>query len=50
MEIFRVSRNVYGQETLQGMSWDLLWVFVALGGVIIVVHALYRWLAAPNKS
>lgn len=46
MEIFRVSRSVYGQETLQGMSWDLLWVFFAAGLAIIVVHALWRWLAA----
>lgn len=49
VEIFRYSRNVYGQETLQGMSWDLLWVFVALGAAIIVVHALYRWLLAPKS-
>ncbi len=49
MEIFRVSRNVYGQETLQGLSWDLLGVFFALGVAIIVVHALYRWLAAPKN-
>lgn len=48
MEIFRYSRNVYGQETLQGMSWDLLWIFFALGAAIIVVHAAYRWLLAPK--
>lgn len=48
VDIFRVSRNVYGQETIQGMSWDLLWVFFALGVAIIVIHALYRWLLAPK--
>lgn len=49
MEIFRVSRNVYGQETLQGMSWDLLWVFFALGVALIAVHALYRRFLAPKN-
>ncbi len=49
MEIFRVSRNVYGQETLQGMSWDLLWVFFAAGVAVIVVHALYRRFFAPKR-
>lgn len=49
MEIFRVSRDVYGREVLQGMSWDLIWVFVAAGGVLIVGHALYRLLFAPKR-
>lgn len=48
MEIFRYSRSVYGQDTLQGVSWDLIWVFFALGVAIIVIHALYRRLFAPR--
>ena len=48
MELFRVSRDVYGREVLQGMSWDLLWVFVGLGAAFIVGHALYRWFLAPS--
>jgi hypothetical protein len=47
LELFRVSRDVYGREVLQGMSWDLIWVFVALGAALIAVHALYRWFFAP---
>jgi type IV secretory pathway TrbD component len=31
------------------MSWDLLWVFFGLGLAFIVAHALYRWLAAPER-
>jgi hypothetical protein len=50
VELFRFSRDVYGREVLQGMSWDLLWVFVGVGCVLIVGHALYRWLAAPKQS
>jgi formate dehydrogenase subunit gamma len=48
VELFRVSRDIYGREVLQGMSWDLLWVFVGLGVVLIVGHAVYRWLFAPK--
>ncbi len=31
MEIFRITRNAWGQETLEGMSWDLLPVAFGLG-------------------
>jgi hypothetical protein len=41
---------VYGREVLQGMSWDLLWVFVGLGVTLVVVHAVYRWLIAPTHD
>jgi hypothetical protein len=50
LELFRVSRDIYGRETLQGMSWDLLWVFFALGCAFIVLHALYKALLAPRRS
>jgi hypothetical protein len=50
MEIFRVSRDVYGREVLQGMSWDLIWVFAGVGAALIVAHALYRWLLAPKRT
>jgi hypothetical protein len=50
VEVFRVSRDVYGREVLQGMSWDLLWVFVGLGIAFICCHALYAWLLAPKPS
>jgi formate dehydrogenase subunit gamma len=48
VELFRVSRDIYGREVLQGMSWDLLWVFVSMGCVLIVGHALYRLILAPK--
>ena len=50
MELFRVSRNAWGQETLAGVSWDLLWVFVGAAVVFIVAHILYMWLLAPDAS
>ena len=42
MELFRVSKNVWGQEMLLGMSWDLLWVPVAAAFAVIVLHQLLR--------
>jgi len=41
MELFRVVRNLYGQETLVGASWDLLWWFVGAGVAFIVAHAVW---------
>ncbi len=49
MELVRVSRDVYGREVLQGMSWDLLWVFIGVGCAFIVGHALYRLIFAPKS-
>jgi len=49
MELFRFSRDVYGREVLQGMSWDLLWLFAVLGVAFIVVHAVYRWRFATRR-
>ena len=49
MELFRVSRDIYGREVLQGMSWGLLWVFFGIGCVLIAGHALYRLILAPKQ-
>ena len=50
MELFRISRNVWGQEILQGMSWDLLPVFFGAGAAFIICHMIYRWLFAPKDE
>lgn len=44
MEFFRVSRNVWGQEMLVGMSWDLLWLPVAAAAAAIAAHQIFRLL------
>jgi hypothetical protein len=41
MELVRVSRNVYGQEVLEGASWDLLPWFAGVAIAIALGHALY---------
>lgn len=47
MELFRVSRNVWGQEVLLGISWDLLWVFLGAAVLFIVLHLAYKLLLEP---
>jgi len=38
----RVSTDAWGQQVLEGISWDLLPVAVALGAIVIIGHAIYR--------
>ena len=49
MEIFRVSRNAWGQETLVGVSWDLLWVFIGAAFLFVAVHIVYKIFYAPKE-
>jgi hypothetical protein len=42
MEFLRVTKNVWGQEMLLGMSWDLLWVPVAAAFSVIALHQIIK--------
>jgi hypothetical protein len=42
VEIFRTTRNAWGQEALEGLSWDLLPVAFGVGVAVIVVHLIWR--------
>ena len=42
MEFVRITRNAWGQETLEGMSWDLLPVAFGVGIAFIVLHLVWR--------
>lgn len=50
MEVFRYSQNAWGQSALEGISWDLLPVFVVTAATFVIVHALFMWLFAPRKQ
>jgi hypothetical protein len=50
MEIFRMSRDVYGQETLEGISWDLLPVAVGIGLLVIVGHVIYSLVRGKRRN
>ena len=42
MEFLRHTHNAWGQETLAGISWDLLPVAFGLGIAFIVGHLAWR--------
>jgi hypothetical protein len=44
MELLRFSKNVWGQEMLLGMSWDLLWIPAAAAFAVILLHQAIRLL------
>lgn len=50
MEFLRYSTNAWGQRTLEGVSWDLIWICFIIGAAFIVLHALYMWLSPPEKK
>jgi hypothetical protein len=49
MELLRYSHNAWGQEVLEGVSFDLVWWFAGAALAVIVVHLLYRWLQPPRR-
>lgn len=48
MEIFRYSRNVYGQSTLEGMSFELVWLFIGVAAIIIAGHLVYAFVTSKT--
>jgi hypothetical protein len=41
MEFLEYKSNAWGQKVLEGVSWDLIWVFVVAGLLVVVIHAGY---------
>jgi hypothetical protein len=50
VELFRYATSVYGDKQIIGASFDLLQYFVAAGVVVILVHAIFKWVAPSNKN
>ncbi len=42
LELLRFTKNVWGQEMLLGVSWDLMWGPVAAAAAFIVLHQIIR--------
>ncbi|MFL2770172.1 MAG: hypothetical protein ACJZ9F_04095 [Rhodospirillaceae bacterium] len=42
MELFRHSRDVYGQTILEGVSWDLFYITVGVAVVFIAGHLIFK--------
>jgi len=50
MDIVEVKQDVWGREVLLGISWDLLWVVLALTAVAIIVHiVIMAFLKQPPR-
>jgi len=43
MDIFRITRDAWGQEVLEGLSFDLFWVFLGAALAVVIIHMLYMW-------
>ena len=43
MDIAIYKDDVWGQEVLRGVSWDLLWLVIVLAFVFIAGHAIYEF-------
>ena len=41
MKFLEYKSNAWGQQILEGVSWNLIWFFVAAGLVVIVIHVAY---------
>lgn len=49
MDILRYTRNAWGQEALEGISWDLIPLFVGAGLLFIVLHLAYKRVMASRR-
>ena len=50
LELLRFTRNVWGQEMLLGVSWDLMWVPVAAAVAFIVLHQIIRYVKSKRAA
>jgi len=50
MEIFRVRTDVYGQSVIEGLNWDLVWVFVGVAVAVIVLHLLFSTIGGKRHK
>ena len=50
MELFRYATSVYGEREIRGGSFDLIQYFVAMGVVVILVHAIFKWVLPSNNN
>ncbi len=50
MEIVRYKRDVWGDEVILGVSWDLLWVVAVAILLLLAAHAIFMALMAKKKA
>lgn len=50
MQLFRTGHDIQGREVLTGISWDLIWVAIAVGAAVIIGHSLWRLLRRDQRK
>lgn len=50
MDIIRYRNNVWGEEVILGVSWDLLWVVAVTIFLLLAVHAIFMAALAKKKA
>jgi hypothetical protein len=49
VQIFRYSSDAYGQRVLEGISFELIYVFAGLAAAVILAHLCYKFFIKNNK-
>lgn len=50
MEIIRYRNDVWGEEVILGISWDLLWVVAVVALILLAAHAIFMAALAKKKA
>lgn len=50
MDIIRYRNNVWGEEVILGVSWDLLWVVAVTAFLLLAAHAIFMAALAKKKA
>ena len=45
-----MEQDAWGQESLVGVSWDLLWLFAGVALIFILGHMIYMRLRASRTA
>lgn len=50
MDIIRYRNDVWGEEVILGVSWDLLWVIAVTAFILLAAHAIFMAALAKKKA
>jgi len=50
VEIVRYKRDVWGEEVILGVAWDLLWVVAVAAFILLAAHAIFVALLAKKRA
>jgi formate dehydrogenase subunit gamma len=50
VEIVRYKRDVWGQEVILGVAWDLLWVIAVAILLLLAGHAIFMAALAKKRA